>query len=212
MDDLIGALVADLHPVRKLARPLFRALAWGGAVLLLGALVMPFVDMHAVATRLMSEPDLWVAAVAEALTALFAAIAAFELSLPDRSPRWGLLPVPALALWIGASGLGCLRSFVVPGLHDASVAESMNCIVFIVGFSFPLSALMVFMLRRGFSLRPSLTGAMAGLAAAAAAALLLNLNHPFDASVSDLSIHGLAIGMVILANRLTGGRLLASKT
>lgn len=205
---LIDSLVADLAPVRPLARPGVRALLWLGAVAGLGLAIVPFVDMHAVVGRLSGAADLWLAALGSALTAALAAMSAFELSLPDRKSAWALLPLPALALWLAASGLGCLRDVVSTGVTAASLAASMDCLAFIVAFSLPLSALMILMLRRAYALRPSMVGAMGGLAAAAAAATLLNLCHPFDSSVSDLAVHAFAVGLVILANRVTGGRLL----
>ena len=53
-------------------------------------------------------------------TTVSAAFAAFELSLPDRSRAWALLPLPAAALWVGASGLGCMRACMLPGTHFAA--------------------------------------------------------------------------------------------
>ena len=49
---------------------------------------------------------------------------------------------------------------------------------------------------------------MAGLAAAAAAATLLALVHPFDASAVDLAVHVGAVLAVVAVNRALGGRLL----
>jgi hypothetical protein len=49
---------------------------------------------------------------------------------------------------------------------------------------------------------------MAGLASAAAAAMLLTLVHPFDASAVDLAVHVGAVLAVVAANRAWGGRLL----
>ena len=64
------------------------------------------------------------------------------------------------------------------------------------------------MLRNAYPLRPGLAAATAGLASAAAAATLLNLFHPYDASATDLVVHVVAVGLVIAANQAYGGRLL----
>ena len=105
-------------------------------------------------------------------------------------------------------GLGCLRAYVLPGTHVAAIGETRDCLLFIVGLSVPLSAALIVMLRRGYSLAPPLTAAMAGLAAAAAAATLLNFFHPFDAAATDLAVHAIAVALVVAAAWALGGRFL----
>ena len=79
--------------------------------------------------------------------------------------------------------------------------------MFIIGLSVPLSVAIFVMLRRGYSLYPTLTGGTAGLAVAAAAATLLNFFHPYDAALDDLLVHATAVLLVVGANRMLGGIL-----
>jgi hypothetical protein len=199
-EGLVQSLSADLMPVRRLRPPAQRASLWLGATVATATVVAPFSDLVAMMHRLTAAPDLWLAVIGSILTAVLAAVAAFELSLPDRSPRWALLPVPAALLWVGASGLGCLRAWFVPGTHDASLSEAKTCFFFILALSIPLSVLLVAMLRRAHSLWPNLTGAMGGLAVAGASATVLNLFHPYDAAATDLIVHVGAVVIVITAN------------
>src|SRR4051795_7892844 len=205
-DALIQMLAGGLRPVRRLAPPSLRALIWLGAVGALAAALACFANLGAMVHRLMAAPDMWLAVVGSTLTAILAAVAAFQTSLPDRKPAWVLLPLPGLLLWIGASGLGCLRAWLVPGTHPADMAEARDCLVFILGVSVPLSILLVAMLRRGYPVRPNLTAATGGLAAAAAAATLLNFFHPFDAAATDLAVHAVAVVLVVVANQTLSGR------
>ncbi len=209
-DRLIGALAANLQPVRPLWSPPLRALIWLALVVVLAAALAMFANLAAMGHRLMATPDMWLAVIGSAATAAAAAFAAFELSLPDRSRAWALLPLPAFALWLGASGLGCLRAYILPGTHVAAMGETRDCLVFIVGLSVPLSAALIFMLRRAYTLAPGLTATMAGLASAAAAATLLNFFHPYDAAATDLAVHLVAVGIVVLALRAVGARALQS--
>jgi len=87
--------------------------------------------------------------------------------------------------------------------------ESVSCLMLILGLSVPLSALLLVMLRRGYSLRPNLTAVVAGVACAAAAATLLNLVHSYDAAATDLAAHAVAVAIVIVLNRIFGGRILS---
>jgi hypothetical protein len=206
---LIHDLAADLAPVRRLAPPSFRALGWLAVVAAIAVALTMVANVSAMWHRLAAAPDMWLAALGSAATAMLAALAAFQLSLPDARRAWALLPLPAALVWIVASGVGCLRTWFVPGTHVADMSEARDCLMFIVGLSVPLSALLIMMLRRACSLQPGLTAAVAGLAAAAAAATLLNFFHPFDAAATDLAVHAVAVTLVILANRVLSGRLLA---
>ncbi len=207
---LIRDLAADLTPVRRLRPPLVRALGWLAVVMGIAVALAMVADLRGLALRLTAAPDMWLAVAGSAATAVLAAIAAFQLSLPDRSRVWAALPLPAALVWIGASGAGCLRAWLAPGTHVADLSETRDCLMFIVGLSVPLSALLILMLRRACSLQPGLTAAIAGLAAAAAAATLLNFFHPFDAAATDLAVHAGAVALVIAANRAFSGRLLAA--
>ena len=211
-DRLIRGLAADLEPVRRLPAPGLRALSWLGAVVAIAAGLALFADLPAMAERLTAAPDMWLATAGSTLTAILAAVAAFELSLPDRNRAWALLPLPAALLWIGASGLGCLRVWFVPDTHVAALGEARDCLMFIVGLSVPLSAMLIVMLRRACPLQPGLTAAIAGLACAAAAATLLNFFHPFDAAATDLVVHAVAVALVIGVNQALGSRTLAPVT
>ena len=209
---LVQALGADLRPVRRLAPPSLRVLTWLttlGAVALALAMVS---DVAAMMHRLMAAPDMWLAAMGSLLTTVFAAMAAFELSLPDRKPAWALLPLPALLLWIGASGMGCLRTWSIADADPTPLDQPAHCLIYILGMSLPLSLILILMLRRGFSLRPNLTAIIGGLACASAAATLLNLIHPYDAAATDLAVHAFAIIIVIIANIIFGRRVLTSSS
>lgn len=209
-DTLIRGLAADLQPVRRLPPPALRALGWLGTVVAIAVALAVFADMHAVWGRIAAAPDMWLAVLGSTATAVLAGIAAFEASLPDARRAWAWLPLPGAVLWVGASGFGCLRAWVLPETHVAVLDELRDCILFIVSLSVPLSALLLMMLRRACPLYPGLTAAIGGLAVAAAAATLLNLFHPYDAAATDLVVHIVAVALVVVANRMLGGRVFAA--
>ncbi|WP_266169564.1 NrsF family protein [Dyella subtropica] len=205
---LIDALGAELVPVRRLPPPWLRSLGW---LLVVSAIAVVLLWHYGVADMLhrwAGTPDLAWAAVGACLTAITAAWAAFSLGVPGRRARWAWLPLPPALLWLGASGFGCLREWIAPATHVASMHEASDCLLFIVSFSVPLSALLVWLLRRACPLRPVLTAVMIGLASAAASASLLEICHAFDAAGTDLLMHSLAVALVIGANAAMGGRLL----
>lgn len=209
VDSLILDLGADLRPVRRLRPPLVRAAGWLSVVVVAAIVLASFADLGAMADRLSSVPDIWLAVLGSTSTTVLSAIAVFQLSLPDRHASWALLPLPGLALWIAGTGMGCLRAWTIPGTEVATLVEARTCFTFIVSLSLPLSVLMILMIRRACPLRPNLTAATGGLAVAAGSATLLNFFHPYDAGATDIAVHVVAITLVVGANRLFGGWLLA---
>lgn len=206
-DPLIRDLAADLKPVRRLWRPALRALGWLSVVAAIALGLAVFADVHALWERIVAAPDMWLAMFGSAATAILAAIAAFELSLPDAPRAWAWLPLPGALLWVAASGFGCLRVWFLPDTHVAVLGEARDCLIFIVSLSVPLSVLLYLMLRRACPLQPGLTAAVGGLAVAAAAATLLNFFHPYDVAATDLTVHAIAVALVVVANRALGSRI-----
>ena len=204
---LIGDLSADLKPVRRLPAPWLRALVWLGAVAIVAAVLVATRTLLPALGIIGNDPFMVPGAYASLATAVLAALAAFELSLPDRSDAWALLPLPALAVWIVLNGLGCLATLAIPGTQT-SPFQFMVCLSLIFAISLPLTAAMVLMVRRARPLRPLRVAVLGGLAASAAAATLLVLIHPHDSAVLDLAAHAVAVAVIIGLNVLLGGRLL----
>ena len=208
LQTLIADLSSQLRPVRALPPPWRRAALWCGAVLLVASVFALFADLNALMHRLMSTPDMWLSFLGALFTAILAASAAFVTSIPGRSSLWALLPLPPLALWLSAGTAGCLRMEPPPGTVPEAPMHPMACIYFIVMVSVPLSILLMWQITRACPLRPALTASLAGLASAGAAAVILALVHPFDATYTDLLAHLVAVVLVVVGVRIAGERAL----
>jgi len=208
LQTLIADLSSQLRPVRALPPPWRRAALWCGAVLLVASVFALFADLNALMHRLMSTPDMWLSFLGALFTAILAASAAFITSVPGRSSLWALLPLPPLALWLSAGTAGCLRMEPAPGTVPEAPMHPMACIYFIVMVSVPLSILLMWQITRACPLRPALTASLAGLASAGAAAVILALVHPFDATYTDLLAHLVAVVLVVVGVRIAGERAL----
>jgi len=206
---LIDRLGTELVPVRRLLPPWLRTAGWLLAVAAIAAVLLMHYGADPMLRRWAGTPDLGWAGMGAVITTITAAWAAFALGVPGRRATWAWLPLPGALLWIGASGLGCLREWVAPGTKVASMHQSADCLVFIISFSIPLSALLIVLLRRACPLRPVRTAILIGLASAAASASLLEICHSFDAAATDLLTHALAVAVVVAVNAAMGGRLLS---
>ena len=206
---LIDRLGAGLMPVRRLLPPWLRTAGWLLLVTALAAGLLMHYGAGPMLQRWSVTPDLAWAGIGAAITAISAAWAAFVLGVPGRRAAWAWLPLPGALLWIGASGLGCLRTWIAPGTEIAGPHQSADCLIFIVSFSIPLSALLIVLLRCACSLRLVLTAVLIGLASAAASASLLEICHAFDSAATDLLTHALAVIVVVAVNAAMGGRLLS---
>lgn len=203
-DDLINRLAGDLQPVCPLAPPMRRAAIWlAFAATLIAGAVAVFGLRPDFAERLRDTAEMaqW---FASALTGLLATVAAFQLSLPDRSPRWMLLPLPAAALWVGTLGLGCLADVLRFGAQGLVPGVSWGCMGFILGLGVPLSASLVWTLRHAAGIRPLPVAVMGGLAGAALSAAGLWFFHQLDGAAEALVWHAGVTVMVVGAFLLVG--------
>ena len=184
--DLIASLAANATPVRRLRPPVMRAACW----LLLAAVVLTLLAVNQgirpdLVQRL-QEPAFAASMAASLLTGVLATIAAFLVSLPDRSRLWLLLPVPALIVWLSNVGYQCLIQWVAIGPDGMSFGEAARCFATLVLTSLPLSLAMLVMLRYAAPLNPTAATFMGSLAVAATTATALSLFHVIDATVMIL--------------------------
>lgn len=180
---LIDSLVANARPVRRLRPPVLRAAAW----LLFAALMLVLLavshDMRPDLAVRLRQPEFVIGIVASLATGVLAAVAAFLLSVPDRSRMWLLLPLPALLVWVSTIGYGCLVSWVGLPPGSAPFGDEAGCFALLVLTGVPLSLAMLIMLRHAALLAPARVGLSGGLAVAAVTATALSIFHAHDASV-----------------------------
>jgi hypothetical protein len=208
--ELIDMLCADAKPVRRLRPPLVRAALW----LLFAGLVL-----LALAALLGTRPDLavrlrqptFVGALAGALlTGVLAAVAAFHLSLPDRSRLWSLLPVPAVLLWVSTIGYGCLTDWVSITPDGVRLGTTLECFATLVLTSLPVSLALLLMLRHAARLYPTTVAMMGGLASAGIAATALSLFHELEASAMVLLWNLGVAALIVALGGIFGPTLFAS--
>jgi len=205
-EDMIAQLAGNLRPVRRLpAPPVLLALWTLLCIGVIGAAVAAF-GTRELLDRPMSGFDM-MHSLGALLTALLAGLAAFELSLPDRDRRWAWLPLPAIGIWVGTMGVGCVGELVQLGLDGIRFHVSLSCLQFIIGLGLPMAGLMLWMTRHAAWIRPGPVAAFGALSAAAFASIGLTLVHPTFGPVMVLAWHGIAVLVVTGLAALVGPRL-----
>ncbi len=207
--ELIASLAADARPVRVIRSPLART---GGWLALAAGILLLLVVEHGLRPDLaeqLRKPAFLLGGTASAATGVLAAAGCLLGSLPDRSRRWLLLPLPTLLVWLSTIGYGCLTDWVSVDAGALRMGEAVRCFATVVAVSVPLSVAMFAMLRHAARLRPNLVTMTAGLAVAAMTSTALSLLHQIDATVMILAWNlGLAAVLVPLEGAL-GRRVLS---
>src|SRR5262245_27800651 len=106
--------------------PAVRAILWLDAVLLVAA-ALALGGMPPALSNV-SSPWTWIALAGSTLTAVSAALSAFEATQAEYNPAWNWLPLPAFGLWMAASGIGC---FALPDgalAWGGSLGEAAQCL------------------------------------------------------------------------------------
>ncbi len=183
---LISLLATSAKPVRRLRPPLVRATFWLSLAALVFALLAVGHGVRQDFAQRIAQPIFAIGLAAALVTGVLAAIAAFFISLPDRSRAWGVLPVPALLVWVSTVSYGCLTQWVDIGPDGMRIGEAARCFATLILTSLPLSLGLFLMLRHAAWLRPTAVTLTGGLAVAAMTATALTLFHDLDATVMVL--------------------------
>jgi hypothetical protein len=201
VEDLIQRLAGNAGPVRRLRPPLRRVALWLlGVAAVSAGMIVGFADLPLFMNRAENRM-LQLELAGTVLTAVAAVVAAFHLSLPDRSVAWVVLPLPPLLLWIASSGYACWLQLLTQGTGAWNIAESTECFRMILGVSIPVGVALFLALRRAKPLDPERVAIVGGLGVAAIGAFLLQFFHPFDVTYLDLGVHLGSVGLVILLMR-----------
>jgi hypothetical protein len=207
--DVIDALVERATPVRRLRPPLLRAGLWLGFAAIVVALLAVGHGLRTDLALRLREPGFALAIAAALATGILAAVAAFALSLPDRSRWLALLPAPALAVWLATVGYGCLTDWVAVGPDGMHPGETLRCFATLVLTSAPLAVALAVMLRYAALLRPGAVAMTGGLAIGAVTSAALSLLHDLDATAMILVWNLGTAALIAALASLFGGNLFA---
>ena len=169
-NSFIDALTQDLRPVKPLLATNLQTIIW---LLSAVAIVTLMVFIHGLRFDVgekINNINFLFESSALMLMALIIAYAGFRLGVPDASRRhrlWGALIYGGLIFWIVMFGYNIYHGFEGAFLHthdhQAHSHYGKFCSATIVASALAAAAVMFFMLRRSFALRPILTGLAVGL-------------------------------------------------
>jgi hypothetical protein len=206
-DALISRLSDRLEPVKPLRKPWLRALLWSAFATVIIALLGTFFGARANIEHALHEAKFVMPLVGSWLTGLTAAIAAFEVSLPDRSRRWLWLPLAPVLLWSSGFAYGCLASWVEIPEGANIAAGAKECIGTILLVSAALVVVLLPMLRRVKTLRPALTAWLGCLAVSGFADTAHLLVDTEQASLLALTINLVPALVLVPLAGLLGRRI-----
>jgi hypothetical protein len=207
--ELIAALAADPIPEPiRLGRRVTAALAIGflGSLAIYVLMLGPRPDMAAASETM----RFWMKCVDSVAFALPTLLLTLRLARPDAKPRalalWLIAPLLLLAAGVIVELAIMPQSAWMPRLVGAN---AMHCTVTIPMLAAPVLAALFVALRAGAPLYPSLTGAMAGAAAAGVGALVYASSCPDDSPLFVATWYPLATLLCMGVGAVAGRRFLA---
>ncbi len=207
-DRLIEQLAARAAPVKRLASPLQRTLLW---MVLAAMVILVIVASRGVRPGWLLDLASPAAALewsGSLLTGLLAAYAAFQISVPGRSPSWAWLPLPAALLWMTGLSLGCLGDFARVGMQAFAFQNySTECAWAIMLTSLPLGLVLLVMVRHAGVVRPAPTAMLTALSAAAVSAAAVSIIHEGETALMGLLWHAGTVAALSALCWLFGGQL-----
>lgn len=209
-DEVIAALAADIRPVRRLRPPWLRCAMWLGLAVLVVAMLGVSHGLRPGLGLRFADPVFALRVTAAGATGLLAALAAFLVSLPDRSGRWALLPLPAVTLWLSTIGYGCLTTWIGLPAEGIGLHRVASCVATLTLVGVPLSLALLMMMRAARPLRSGPVALCGALAIAGITTIALSLFHVLDASILvlvwNLGTAVLFLGMAGLVSRRARAR------
>lgn len=206
-DDLLRALAADVAPERPVAAGLAGALLLGGAASLAAVIVVlglrPDIPA-ALASPAVALKQLW-----PIWLAIASGGAVLRLATPGgRTGHW-LAALAALPVLLAAAAGLTLVALPAAAWRPAFLGGSAaSCLGLVAALSLPILAPVLWALRRGASLHPGLSGALAGLLSGGTAAGLYALHCTEDSPLFYVAWYSLAILAVTALGALLGRRFL----
>jgi hypothetical protein len=208
--EVVDTLVSSASPVRRLRPPFQRAVLW----LAMAAVVLGLISIeHGVRADLaerLRQPGFAVGLAAAVITGVLSAIAAFTISIPDRSRWWVLLPLPSLLIWISTVSYECFADWISIGPDGIRMGEAVGCFTSLVLTSGPLGVALIIMLRYAALVRSGPVAMLGGLAVAAITSTGLELFHDLDATIMILVWNLGTAALIIALGYLFGPRLFGS--
>jgi hypothetical protein len=207
--ELIAALAAAPVPESiRLGRRVAAALAIGflGSLAIYVLVLGPRPDMAAASETM----RFWMKCLDSVAFALPTLLLTLRLARPDAKPRalalWLLAPFVLLAAGVIVELAIVPQSAWMPRLIGAN---AMHCTITIPMLAAPVLMALVVVLRAGAPLHPSMTGAMAGAAAAGVGALVYASSCPDDSPLFVATWYPLATLICMGVGALAGRRFLA---
>ncbi len=209
-DRLIEQLASRAAPVKRLPSPLLRTAAWMLLALAIVAIIVASRGVRPDLALAMDSPGAVMEWSGSLLTGVLAAFAAFQVSVPGRSPSWAWLPLPAALLWMSGLCVGCVEDVARLGMAAfAYQSHSAECAWAITFTSLPLGLVMLVMVRHAGVVRPGPTALLAALSAAAVSAAAVSLIHSGETALMGLLWHTGAVALLSSASWMFGQRLFA---
>jgi hypothetical protein len=206
-EELIRAMAADTERPRSLAAVLAAGLLIVAG--LVAAVFLPAMGPRPDLGMAMMTPPVVVKQLFPCLVTLGGFGAALRLARPGMDAGGWALLLLAVPVLLGLAVAATMAAMPAEGWMPAMMGSSNGqCVSLITLMSLPFLAVALWALRDGASTRPALSGALAGLLAGGAAAVIYSVHCTEDSPLFYTVWYGLGIAIAAGIGALVGARIL----
>ena len=201
---LIENLSSNISPVKPMRNhmPL-----WIVLLLINGIVFVSMLGLRQDFLERLADIHFWLSVGILTLSLLLTGWAAFQLAKPHINPERYFYSLFPILLLTPALGFKLFEEFHYHQHNALSIDYGISCVILTVVFAFLPFCFLVYTIRKGFTIAPTISGIIGGIAAASSGSLVLNFTCYKNSAIHHIIWHYIPIIGIGIAGYYLGIKL-----